>query len=295
VRVASLHVYPVKGARGITLERAAVLPAGLRYDRRFMVVDDDGVFLSQRKHPRLALVDVALSTPSELSGSLSEARSDSAADATSSDRMMLTTARATASVPLVFATDAPRCCVRVWGDEVDAVDAGDAAAELFSEHLGVRCRLVHMPNDVIRPVDAKYGRPGDHVGFADGYPVLVASLASLSDLNARLEREGTAAVPMNRFRPNVVVEGAAPFEEDSAHGMQIGPVVFRTPKRCSRCQVITVDQATAMTSKEPLRTLSHYRSESNNVYFAMNAIPDLPPGSSAVLAVGDTVIFHAAT
>ncbi|MDF2694293.1 MAG: Flavodoxin reductase [Labilithrix sp.] len=270
MRVASLHVYPVKGARGITLDRAELLASGIRHDRRFMLVGEDGVFLSQRQHPQLALVDVALDD----------------------DRMMLAVAGATASVPQ--RPEGRRRRVRVWDDEVDAVDVGGAAAELISDHLGRRCSLVFMPDDVVRPVEAPYGRAPDRVGFADAFPVLVASLASLADLNTRLEQQGKAAVPMDRFRPNVVVEGGAPFDEDAAQTMRIGSVVFRTPKRCARCQVTTVDQQTGATSKEPLRTLAGYRTEANKVYFAMNAIPDLAPNTSATLSVGDAVLYDGA-
>ncbi|HVJ91358.1 MAG TPA: MOSC N-terminal beta barrel domain-containing protein [Labilithrix sp.] len=278
MHVASLHIYPVKGARGISLQRSEVLACGLRNDRRFMVVDDSGSFLTQRGHPRLALVDVALA----------------------GDRMTLSVAGKTAQVPL--APEGPRRRVRVWNDEVEAIDVGGEAAELFSDHLGQRCSLVFMPLDVIRPVDPKYARAGDHVGFADGFPVLIASLSSLAELNARLARIGAPAVPMNRFRPNVVVEGGEPYEEEQAITARIGPVALRTPKRCSRCAVTTVDQATAEKGIEPLRTLATYRtdaqltkgydrSQGKNVYFAMNAIADLGPGESAVIAVGDPVVY----
>lgn len=268
MRIASLHVYPVKGARGITLERAEVLASGLRHDRRFMVVGEDGVFLTQREHPRMALVDVAIE----------------------GDRLILSTDGRTASVPLM--PEGPRRRVRVWDDELDAIDVGGEGAALFSAHLGRACSLVFMPLDVIRPVEAPYGQPGDRVGFADAYPLLVATLSSLVDLNARLVKSGAAPVPMDRFRPSIVVEGGAPFEEESASRSRIGSITVRMPKRCARCQVTTVDQTTAATSKEPLRTLASYRSEGNKVNFAMNAIPDLAPGTSADICVGDVVTYE---
>lgn len=267
VRIASLHVYPLKGARGIALERAEVLASGIRHDRRFMALGQDGAFITQRAHPSMALVDVALA----------------------GDRLSLSVGAASASVPL--APDGPRRRVRVWDDEVEAIDVGGEGAELLSQHLGQRCSLVFMPLDVIRPVESPYGRLGDRVGFADAYPVLVATLASLADLNARLTASGEPPVPIDRFRANVVVEGGEPFEEEGATSMRLGGLSVRTPKRSSRCQVTTVDQRTAATSKEPLRTLARYRTEANKVLFAMNAIPDLAADASIVVAVGDAVAY----
>jgi uncharacterized protein YcbX len=140
-----------------------------------------------------------------------------------------------------------------------------------------------MPDDVVRPVEAPYGAPGDRVGFADAYPYLLATTASLAELNARLD----VPVPMNRFRPNLVVEGGEAYEEERHPRVRIGALTFRMPKRCARCQVTTVVQATAAVSKEPLRTLASYRTEGNNVYFAQNLVPD----GEGILAVGDEVDY----
>jgi uncharacterized protein YcbX len=270
VRIASLHVYPVKGARGTTLEHAELFASGIRNDRRFMVIGADGAFVTQRRHPSMALVDVAIA----------------------GDHMTVAVAGMTASVALApLHLQRPRCRVRIWDDEVDAVDVGGEGAELFSDYLGERCSLVFMPPDVIRPVKAPYGRTNDRVGFADGFPVLVASLSSLADLNARLQQNGMEPVPMDRFRPSIVVEGGEPFAEDKAPMAHFGSVVLRMPKRCGRCQVTTVDQMTGATSKEPLRTLASYRTDANKVNFGMNAIPDLATDASAVIHVGDTVRY----
>jgi len=271
VRIASLHVYPVKGARGITLQHAEMLASGLDHDRRFMVLDAKGIFVTQREHPRMALVNVALEP----------------------DRMMLGVAGKTASVPLLpDPRSLPRRRVRIWDDEVDVCVVEGEGAELFSAHLGERCSLVYMPPDVVRPVEAPYGAPGDRVGLADAYPVLVASLASLADLNARLVATGSPAVPMDRFRPNIVVEGGEPYAEEQTPAARIGSLRLRMPKRCARCQVTTVDQTTAETSKEPLRTLASYRTVHRKVMFAMNAIPDLAPDDSAMISVGDAVEYE---
>jgi uncharacterized protein len=267
MRVASLHVYPVKGTGGITLERAEILVSGIRHDRRFMVLDAEGKFVSQREHPRMALVDVSIE----------------------SDRLTLSVPGAQASVPLV-PEGSPRRA-RVWDDDVDAIDVGGDGAAFFSDYLGQSCSLVFMPPDAVRVVEAPYGKPDDRVGFTDGYPVLVASLASLADLNARLQKKGASPVPMNRFRPSIVIDGGEPYAEDRAATMRVGDVTLRTPKRCARCSVTTVDQATGIASKEPLKTLASYRTEGKNVWFAMNAIPDLAPGASTTIAVGDPIVF----
>ena len=260
MRLAEIHVYPLKGARGIAQARADVLAGGLRHDRRFMLLDAAGTFLTQREHPRLALITTALA-PSAL--------------------VLGVPGAPDVEVPL--APTGPRRRVRVWDDDVDAVEVPGEAADRISTHLGERCTLVFMPDDVVRQVAAPYGAPGDRVGFADGYPLLLASRASLADLNARL----ASPVPMDRFRPNLVVEGGEAYDEDHYEGVKVGALAFRMPKRCARCPVTTVDQRTAEVSKEPLRTLATYRSSSNNVYFAQNLIPD----ASGTIAIGDDVAY----
>jgi uncharacterized protein YcbX len=249
VRVASLHVYPLKGARGISLGRADVRYAGMRHDRRFMLLDANGAFMTQRTHPRLALVETAIE----------------------GDDVLIAGVRV---VP-----DGPRRTVRVWNDDVEAVEVrGDASARI-ADHLGEPVTLVFMPDDVVRQVDLEYARTGDRVGFADGFPLLVASQASLDDL--------PCSVPMNRFRPNVVIEGAAPWEEERFTEARLGSIPIRMPKRCARCDVTLVDQATAEKGKEPLRTLAKLRAENNKVYFAQNAIPD----AEGPVAVGDPIVW----
>lgn len=273
MKVTSLHVYPVKAAGGITLDRADVLAGGLRHDRRFMVLDEQGVFVTQREHPQMALVSVALKGASlELS---------------------IRGTNVTCSIP-IDPLGGPMRRARVWDDEVDVVEVADGAA-FFSEHLKTRCTLVYMPSDVVRPVEEPYGRPGDRVGLADGYPILIASLASLADLNSRLEEP----VTMTRFRPNIVIDGELAYAEDEAAALSIHPtdgrppLTIRTPKPCSRCQVVTIDQVTASRSKEPLKTLASYRTTNNQVMFAMNGIPDVGPGGVVSIAVGDRVTLTA--
>jgi uncharacterized protein YcbX len=267
VRLAELHVYPLKGARGIALERSDVLAGGLRHDRRLMLLDAQGDFVTQRKHPRMALVTTAFVD----------------------DGLAITTPNAgTFEVALAVDPSATRRLVRIWDDDVEAVEIRGAVADALSDHLGERCALVAMPDDVVRPVEAPYGTPGDRVGFADAYPLLLATRASLADLNARLD----APVAMSRFRPNLIIEGGEAFDEETHGRVRIGALTFRMPKRCSRCAVTLVDQETGAVGKEPLRALARYRSVDNNVYFAQNLIPDglsgLDVGS---LHVGDEVTY----
>lgn len=272
MRIASLHVYPVKGCRAIDVASSDVLRSGLRHDRRFMIVDRDGAFVTQRQHPELALVETAFD----------------------GDTIVLTVpSTATARVPLRGA-DGPRRRVVVWKDEVDVVEVPGDGAALLSHHLGAPVSLVFMPDDVIRQVDRTYALEGDRVGFADGYPVLFAFASSHASLVGEME----TPVPIDRFRANVVVEGGAPWDEERHARLTAGPLPFRTPKRCVRCDVTLVDQATAAKGKEPLRTLARIRRSPegvqppvgwSDVCFAMNAIPD----GEGRLAVGDAVSFTA--
>ena len=247
--VSALYVYPIKSARGVRVAEAEVEGRGLEGDRRWMLVDANGRFLSQRTHPRLARVDVRL-TPEGLE-----------VEAPGQGRLSIATPR----------TSGRTVRVQIWEDALDVRAAAPEAHAWFSEWLGMGVRLVYQPPDVRRAVDARYGAAGDHVSLADGYPLLLTTEASLADLNARL----AVPVPMDRFRPNVVVAGTDAFAEDGWQAVQIGPVRFRVAKPCKRCVVITVDQTTgARQSKEPLRTLAYYRQRDGGVYFGQNLIPD---------------------
>jgi len=261
VKIASLHIHPLKGARAIDVASFALGLAGAENDRRFMLAGDDGVFLSQRRHPRLALVETAIE----------------------GDAMVIGVAGQRVRVPLAVDPGGPRRKVQIWKDEVDALLASGDASALLSDFLATPCTLVHVPPSALRQVDLQYAREGDRVGFADGYPVLVASLASLADLNARL----ATPLPMNRFRPSIVLDSGEPFEEERHPRLRVGAVTLRLVKRCARCTVTTVDQATAAVGKEPLRTLATYREHDNEVFFAMNAIPD----GEGVLHVGDEATY----
>lgn len=248
-RVGSLHVYPLKGGRAIDVEEAVVTPRGIEGDRRWMVVDQDGVFLTQREVRQLALI-----TPLPVEGGL----------------RLGATGRPWLEVPVTEEGAATRT-VRLWAGTCVAIDQGDGAAAWLEESLGVRCRLVWQPDQARRRVDQRYATgSGDIVSFADGFPLLVCSTASLADLNAQLE----SPVPMNRFRPNLVVDGwAAPWAEDYVNRLRAGQVELALVKSCARCVVTTVDQRTAEQGREPLRTLARIRNRARGAMFGENAIP----------------------
>jgi uncharacterized protein YcbX len=242
----ALNVYPLKSAAGIALDAAELDDFGLRYDRRWMVVDGTGRFVSQREEPRLSLVRTRIGN-----------------DALFLDFDGLTTL----ALPLVDGSTVHRR-VTVWRDTVDACDAGDEAARWLSEAFGQRCRIVHMPGNTVRAVDTRYDVGNHRVAFSDGFPLLLISQGSLDELNTRLP----VPLPMNRFRPNLVVAGCAPHAEDTWRRIRIGSVDLAVVKPCARCVATTVDQATGVTGKEPLRTLATYRKEGNNVFFGQNVI-----------------------
>lgn len=257
----SLHVYPVKSCGGIAARSWRVDERGLLYDRRWMVVDGDGVFMSQRRWPRMALVRPRLTDDSLV------LRAPGLSDL---------------ELPLLPDTREPTRPVWVWGDRVEAQDAGEGAARWFRDLLGApRCRLVLQPEGSVRPVDPDYGRPGDRVGFADGFPFLLISSASLEHLNSRLAEP----VPMDRFRPNLVVSGCAPHAEDGWRRVRVGPVSLRAVKPCARCDIPMIDQSTAIKGTEPLRTLARYRNVGGAVLFGQNLAHD----GTGTLSVGDGI------
>jgi uncharacterized protein YcbX len=268
-RLAALYVYPVKSLGGVQVESAAVDALGLVGDRRFLVVDESGRFLTQRTLPRMALIRTALSTTS----------------------LHLTQAgRGEVAIPLASDPNAPLRTVSVWRSEgLQAEDAGDAAAAWLSDGLATRCRLVRIGRAFQRPILKASAAAGDTVSFADAYPFLILSEASLADLNDRLAVRGEEPLPMNRFRPNLVVSGCAPYEEDTWSRIRIGDVIFRSGGPCARCVMTTTDQDTAERGKEPLRILATYRRDANDpteVNFGQNLIHESKSGG---LQVGDLV------
>ncbi len=279
--ISSLHVYPVKSCAGHELTRAELDTRGIRDDRSWIVVGDGGGQpgqpgpsgssgppgsraplspLTQREAPALALVQPALA-----SGGL-------ALSAPGMEDL---------SVPRL--EEGPNRKVDVWGDLCDGIDQGDDAADWFSTYLDASCRLLSFSPDFVRPVDPDFARrPGDQVGFADGFPLLVISEASLADLNARLE----TPLRMNRFRPNVVVADCPPYAEDTWKRVRAGEVEIDLVKPCGRCATTLVEQESGTPGKEPLRTLATYRKFDRPApSFGHNAVHRSPGVLEAGMAV----------
>lgn len=262
--LASVHIYPLKGCRAIGLDEAAVEPWGLAGDRRWLLVDSDCRFVSQREHPALARIDVTYG--------------EGAAIVASSDGYP--------TVRVAVPGESPEFLkVTVWGSTVQAAAAGSGADTWFSDYLGEKVRLVYLDDPTRRAVDPDYGADGDVVSFADGYPLLLTSTGSLDQLNEWLAAGGDQPVPMNRFRPNVVVTGYEPWAEDRWRRIRIGSVSFRVVKPCGRCVVTTTDQATGVRGSQPLRILAARRRFGKNLVFGQNIIPDSP----GLIRVGDPV------
>lgn len=279
MRITELHIYPVKSLGGITLDQAELGARGLTHDRHWMVVDDIGRFVTQRQLPRMAQITVRLDDEA-----LVLAHPESAP----------------LRIPLQR-DDQPRLPVYVWDDQCQALDEGAEAAAwlgaVLGDFQGSGLRLVRFAPDQRRAVDPHFLEPGElaHTAFADGYPFLVVSEASLAEVNRALQAKGLAPVPMARFRPSIVVDGDEPFAED-------GWAVLTTPndairlglrKPCQRCKITTVDQATGEIAVpgEPLRTLVEMSTRlAPGGYFGQNAI--LLAGEGKAIAVGDRLVAH---
>lgn len=267
LKLSALHIYPVKGLKGIALSAAQCTERGLRNDRRWMVVDAGNTFISQREHPRMATVWTEIAD-----GMLSLAAPDAGS----------------VEVPIDAGDSrAARLPVRVWNSVVDAVPVSPYADAWLTDYLGLPCRLVYMPEGTRRESHPKYVGPGKLLGFADGYAYLLTHEASLADLNARLAAKNHPAVPMNRFRPNLVITGGGAFEEDGWREIHVGGAVLRAAKPCGRCQVTTTDQSTGeVVGPEPLAMLSTFREGGEyGVMFGMNLVTV----REGAIRVGDTV------
>ncbi len=263
MHVSALHLYPVKSCRGLSVPSAELDDHGFVGDRRFMVVTEaEGMFLTQRTHPRMALIETSL---------------------TSTALFLSSPARGSVTIPLNASAGQRR--VTVWKSTTSADDCGDEPAEWLSEFLGGSLRLVRMGGTYQRLNLKRAAQAGDVVTFADSCPFMAISEASLADLNSRLARP----LPMNRFRPNLVIAGAAPYGEDAWDRVRIGDAIFRSAGPCSRCPITTTDQDTAERGKEPLKTLAGYRRDADDpgdVNFGTNLIHETKRGT---VRVGDAV------
>ncbi|SDE29612.1 hypothetical protein SAMN04487996_104284 [Dyadobacter soli] len=244
--LSEIWVYPVKSLGGIRLTNALTEERGLRYDRRWMIIDEENVFITQRVHQKMALIDVALLDE----GLKIFLRTDP-------DDFVL--------VPYQPATARP-VTVKVWDDTAEALTVSDEADAWLSRHLALNVRLVTMPDSTERKADPRYAQHDENVSFADGFPYLVISQASLDDLNSRLAEP----IEMRRFRPNFVISGTEPFAEDGWKQITIGNLHFEVVKPCARCVLTTINPDTAEKGAEPLKTLATYRRNGNKILFGQN-------------------------
>ena len=248
MRLSGLFIYPVKGLRGVSLDEAAMQLCGLRDDRRWMLVDEHGRFLSQRRLPAMARLDALIE----------------------GDLLTLRHGEATLHVGRPK-PGGPRLEVSIWRSRLSAACADAAADNWLTAHLGKPCRLVALDDARARPIEPPYGEGDAHVSFADGFPVLLTSEASLAALNEALPQP----VGMDRFRPNLVVSGAAAWAENDWAGLRIGDIAFRGPKPCTRCVVPSIDQRLGdiPIPGEPLATLARLNPRPEGVVFGRNLIP----------------------
>ncbi len=260
--LSGIAIYPVKSLAGINVTSWPVTEKGFLHDRKWMVIDQERHFLSQRVVPKMALIKTALT-----------------------DKNLALSAPGMENLPLPLEpVDGQIINSTIWHDQCDARSVSAEADQWLSDFLALDCRLVYQPDEVVRPVDPHYAKPSDKVAFSDGFPFLIVSENSLAALNQDMQLH----LPMTRFRPNLVISGCPAYAEDSWREISVGAIDFRLPKPCSRCSVPTIDPETAQTGKEPLATLNRTRKWQNKVYFGQNALHD----QCGQLTVGDKVTIN---
>lgn len=258
--LSEINVYPIKSLAGISLQSSEVEERGLKYDRRWVLVDQTNTFITQREYPEMSLLKVSIEN----------------------DGLQLKHKTKNVEplfIPFKFEHN-EKSNVVIWDDTVPGEFYNSQIDEWFSDMLDLKCKLVKMPESTKRSVNKKYVN-NKIVSFADGYPFLIIGQASLDDLNSRLENP----LPMNRFRPNFVFTGGNPYEEDDWKKFKIGEVKFRAVKQCGRCVITTTNQDTAERAHEPLLTLSKYRKINDKVMFGMNVVC----GSTGIIKIGDQI------
>lgn len=257
--LSELYIYPIKSLGGIGVERALLETCGLQYDRRWMLVDEEGIFITQRKYFELAMLQVSI-TDTQIIVSHKTAPEQNISFLLEEDTGI--------QLPVV-----------IWNDTATGLEVNKAVNDWFSDFLKFRVRLVKMPTDEKRLVDPAYALNHEVVSFADGYPCLIIGQSSLDGLNGKLE----LPVRMDRFRPNFVFTGGTPHIEDSFNDFYIGSNLFSAVKPCARCVLITIDQQTGNKGQEPLRTLAGYRTVGKKIMFGQNLLHHQP----GVIHVGD--------
>ncbi|MEP7318241.1 MAG: MOSC N-terminal beta barrel domain-containing protein [Panacibacter sp.] len=260
--VSELFIYPIKSLGGISVNSATVTDRGFAYDRRWMLVDMQNHFLTQREFAQMALLQVTLNN----NGLQVQHKINGAV----------------LNIPFNSQTNETANTV-IWDDECAAQFVQAEADAWFSDMLSVQCRLVFMPDSTKRLVEETYAKHKEVTSFSDAYPFLIIGQSSLDDLNSRLAEP----LPMNRFRPNIVCTGSHAFEEDDIKHFTINSIDFYGVKPCARCAITTINQENGSTAKEPLKTLSTYRFKDNKVYFGQNLLHN----GTGTVSVGDLIKF----
>lgn len=266
MKLSEIWIHPIKSLGGISLPEAVVQRRGLQYDRRWMLVDALGNFVTQRELPGMALLATAVEAP-----------------------WLVVYAKNNPTQRIRIPLEAPaaaleKVMVQIWSNRCAAQLLPQAINDWFSDMLGKNLRLVRMPDTTHRAADGRYAPKGQYVSFADGFPFLIIGQEALNALNARLPEP----LPMNRFRPNLVFTGGMAFAEDVWTDFHIGIVPFKAVKRCVRCVMTTIDQETAMRAQEPLKTLATFRRSGHKIYFGQNVLW-LGEGEDAVIRLQDAV------
>lgn len=259
-KISELNIYPIKSLGGIPVQSAMVKQKGLEHDRRWMLVDEENVFLTQRIHNHMALFRMSFGD----NGFRVSFKGD--------------------DIDIPFTMEGDPVRAKIWNDEVTVREVSSVHSDWFSGNIGIRCRLMAFPEENARYIDPKYRLADESVSLADGYPLLLLGQATVDDLNRRLE----IPVPMNRFRPSVVFTGGDAFDEDKWTRFSMGDGSFAGVKTCRRCVLITVDQETGIKGTEPLATLSTYRRWDNGVHFGQNVIPV----KLGKISIGDEIIVE---
>lgn len=259
--VSELYIYPIKSLGGIPLSSATLTDRGFQYDRRWMLVDENNCFFTQREFPEMALLHV-------------EVKHDGL--------RVYHKNNIETSIIIPFASEVNETAtVKIWSNECEAQFVSNSIDEWFSEMLSFKCRLVYMPDTTKRLVNEKYALNKEITSFSDSHPILIIGQSSLDDLNSRLAE----TLPINRFRPNIVFTGGEAFEEDLMEHFIINDINFYGVKLCIRCMITTINQDNAVAAKEPLRTLATYRMKDNNIFFGQNLLHH----GEGTVSVGDKI------
>jgi uncharacterized protein len=261
LQISELYIYPIKSLGGIAKETVEITNTGLKHDRRWMLVDDNNMFLSQRTHPAMALLQ-----PAETDTSIVVTHKNNP----------------TQSITIPFYNEGKEMIqVTIWDDVCEAVEVSTSCSNWFSDMLQMNCKLVYMPDETMRLVDKRYAINNEITSFSDGYPILMIGQASLDNLNTKLSE----IIPMNRFRPNIVFTGGHAHIEDEMELFTINDIQFLGVKLCSRCVMTTINQQSSAKGKEPLKTLATYRTKNNKIYFGQNVLQQ----QNGSIAVGEAI------